>query len=322
MIVMVRIRPLLIAPALQPELFYLGWPYAYNRNMKEVDVLGMQISALTMREALQQIEALVKDHQDHYIVTPNPEFIMQALKDGAFREIINRADLKFADGIGILWAAWYLSIPMSRLSLLAEMQARVQLIITLTAIVLYPKFLTQVIPERITGADMIWEISKLASEKGWSIFLLGAAPGVAYQTSRKLQLLYPHLKIADVMPGPPYESEAEVVHRIQQVKPKFVFLAFPAAQQLRWMKAYTDGLGGTTMMGIGGAFDFIAETTPLNSPIEDSKARRAPKWLQDRGLEWLWRYWTQPWRKERIKIATIEFMKTVMKYKLAKSGVN
>lgn len=288
--------------------------------MQRIDVLGVQISAVTTPEALNKVADLVRDKKNHYIVTPNPEFVMQALKDGSFREIINESDLALADGIGILWAAYYLSIPISKFLPLAKIQAVIQLFLTGLSIVLNPKILTKVIPERITGADMLWEISKLASERSWSIFLLGAAPGVAYQASRKLQLLYPALQIADVMPGPPYESEAEVIARIKLVKPKFVFLAFPAKEQLHWMKTYASNLDGITMMGIGGAFDFIAEATPLNSPVKDSKARRAPKWLQIRGLEWLWRYLIQPWRRERIKTATIDFMKTVKAYKLARNN--
>lgn len=285
--------------------------------MNKTDILGVKISTVTTPQALNKVADLIRDKKDHYIVTPNPEFVMQALKDGNFREIINGSDLALADGIGILWAAYYLSIPISSFLPLAKMQAVVQLFLTGLNIVLNPKMLTKVIPERITGADMLWEISKLASERGWSIFLLGAAPGVAYEASRKLQLLYPNLQIADVMPGPPYESEVKVIARIQLVKPKFVFLAFPAKEQLRWMKTYTGNLGGVIMMGIGGAFDFIAEATPINSPVKDSKAKRAPKWLRDRGLEWLWRYLIQPWRRERIKTATIDFMKTVKAYKLA-----
>lgn len=287
--------------------------------MKKVDVLGIQISAITMSQALKEIGGLVKDRRGHYIVTPNPEFVMQALRDGNFREIVNKADLALADGVGILWAAKYLSIPISSFKPLARAQVWVQLVLTGINIVLFPKALTSIIPERITGVDMVWEISKLAADKGLSVFLLGAAPGVAYDTSRKLQLLYPKLKIADVMAGSPHESEEEVISRIQQVKPHFIFLAFPATEQLRWMQKYSSEFKNTVMMGIGGAFDFIAEATAMNAPTKQSKARRAPKFLQDRGLEWFWRYLTQPWRKERIKVATIEFMKTVLNYKLAKN---
>jgi len=287
-------------------------------NRRRVDILGVQIDALTMPQALRRVEELARDRQSHYIVTPNPEFIMQALRDGKFREVVNNADLALADGVGILWAAKFLSIPLSSWQPLAQIQVWVQLFITGVGVVVYPKWLNSVIPERVTGVDMLWEISKLSSERGLSIFLLGAAPGVAYEVSRKLQLLYPKLQITEVMAGPPYEPEAEVVRRIKEVKPHFIFLAFPAAEQLRWMKEYTPQLDRGVLMGIGGAFDFIVGATAVNDPTNQSRAVRAPRWLQRRGLEWVWRYLTQPWRKERIKTATIEFMRTVLEYKLAR----
>ncbi|MBN2585256.1 WecB/TagA/CpsF family glycosyltransferase [Patescibacteria group bacterium] len=287
-----------------------------NRN--RIDILGVQIDALTMSQALKKAEELARDRKAHYIVTPNPEFVMQSLKDGHFREVVNGADLALADGIGILWAAKFLSIPLSRVAWWARVQAWMQLFIIGVGVVIYPKWLTSVVPERITGVDMLWEISKLASEKNLSIFLLGAAPGVAYEVSRKLQMLYPRLQIAEVMAGPPYEPEAEVLDRIKQVKPHFIFLAFPATEQLRWMRQYTHQLNRGVLMGIGGAFDFIVGATSINDPTKGAKAVRAPQFLQRRGLEWVWRYLTQPWRKDRIKTATIEFMRTVLEYKLAR----
>jgi len=178
--------------------------------------------------------------------------------------------------------------------------------------------LADVIPERVTGADMVWEISKLAAKRGWSIFLLGAAPGVAEEAAHCLRWLYPNLTIAGVTEGPPYESEAQVIQRIQTLKPKFIFLAFPAAEQLRWMSTYVNQMESTIMMGIGGALDFIAGGVAINAPEGETKpAKRAPVWLQKRGLEWLWRYLTQPWRRARIKIATIDFMAKVVEFKLS-----
>ncbi|OGB74529.1 hypothetical protein A2V68_02880 [candidate division Kazan bacterium RBG_13_50_9] len=288
-------------------------------SRETVDVLGVQIDVLTMPQALKRAAQLAQDGRGHYIVTPNPEFIMQALGDGRFREVINRADLSLADGVGVLWAAKFLSIPISRFCGLAYLQAWVQMVLSGIGIILCPRSLTSVLPERITGVDMVWEISKLASERGFKVFLLGAAPGVAYEVSRKLQMLYPKLLVVDVMAGPPYEPEAEVIRRIKDIKPQFLFLAFPATEQLRWMRDYSHALPGVVMMGIGGAFDFIAEAGAINAPSGDAtKARRAPRLLQKRGLEWLWRYFTQPWRKQRIKTATVDFIKIVFNYKLTR----
>lgn len=285
---------------------------------KTVDILGIKVDTFTTVEALDYIIQLANDGRSHYIVTPNPEFIMQSLQDKEFREVINSADLALPDGVGILWAAKYLSLPLVKSRPLAWLQAYWQWWCIGARIVIQPQSLTDVIPERVTGADMVWEMGKLASERGWSIFLLGAAPGVAEEAGKCLQWLYPNLHIVGITPGPPYESEAQVIAHIKETKPKFIFLAFTAPEQLRWMKTYARELDGAIMMGIGGALDFIAGGVAINAPEGETKpARRAPAWLQKRGLEWLWRYLTQPWRRARIKTATIDFMEKVVEFKLS-----
>lgn len=285
---------------------------------KTVEILGTKVDTFTAPQALDYIVQLAEDGKGHYIVTPNPEFVMQSLNDTEFREIINRADLSLPDGVGILWAAKYLALPISRYRWWACLQAYGQLISTGIEIVLRPKSLLAVIPERVTGADMIWEMSKLAAEHSWSIFLVGGAPGVARETADRLKLIYPQLKIAGVVTGPPYESESEVINQIKTNQPKFVFLAFTAKEQLRWMREYAAQLPGI-MMGVGGAFDFIAGTVAINAPMGSLRpAHRAPRWLQIRGLEWLWRYCTQPWRRARIKIATVGFISQVLRDKLSR----
>ena len=285
---------------------------------KTVDILGVKIDTLTAVEALNYIADLAATGSSHYIVTPNPEFIMQSLQDTEFREIVNAADLALPDGVGILWAAKYLSLPLYKWRPLAWVQAYWQWWCIGARIVIQPKALIDVIPERVAGADMVWEISKLAAERGWSIFLLGGAPGVAQEAGKCLQWLYPNLQIVGITAGPPYESEEQVVQHIKETQPKFIFLAFTAPKQLYWMKTYTQRLNGTVMIGIGGALDFIAGGVAINAPEGETKpARRAPVWLQKRGLEWLWRYFTQPWRRARIKTATIDFMEKVVEFKLS-----
>lgn len=284
---------------------------------KTVNILGINVDTFTTLEALDYIAEQVRSEKSYYIVTPNPEFAMQSLNNEGFREAVNLADLALPDGVGILWASKYLSLPMVKWQPARTIQAHIQLISTGCNIIFNPRSLTSVIPERVTGADMVWELSKLASKRGWKIFLVGAAPGVATTTAERLKLLYPNLEIAGALTGPPYDDEATVIEKIKETQPEIVFLAFPAKEQLRWMQTYTPKLNGVIMMGIGGALDFIASGVALNAP-ETSKqpARRAPDWLQERGLEWLWRYLTQPWRRKRIYAATIGFIREVLKYKL------
>jgi len=284
--------------------------------MNKVDILGVKIDAITLPQALQQLESMAVDNQGHYAVTPNAEFIMQAQTDANFKEVINQADLALADGVGPIWASKYLAIPLTKISWLAKIQAFWQLLYSGALIFLSPKSIFSVIPERISGSDMVWEISKLANERNLSIFLVGAAPNVAQTTAQRLKILYPNLKIAGAITGPPQDPESEVISKIQELKPNFIFLAFPASEQVRWIDKYASQISGV-MMGVGGAFDFIANAGAINAPAGDkSVAKRAPIFMQKRGLEWLYRYLTQPWRKKRIKTAVIDFTKAVFKHKL------
>jgi len=287
---------------------------------KTVDILGVNVDAVTVPMALEVITVLAEDDQSHAIVTPNPEFVMQAQTDTDFRTTINQTDLALPDGVGILWAAKYLSLPISKYPILTYIQAYASWIWTGLRIIWQPKYINSIIPERITGADMVWEISKLAEKKNWSIFLLGAADGIAAEAAKNLQWFYPNLKIAGITAGPPYENEESVIQQIKTSQPKFIFLAFPAKDQIRWIKTYKDQSKGSIFIGIGGALDFIAGGIALNAPENNKQpAKRSPEWLQKHGLEWIWRLFTQPWRRTRIYTAVFDFSLHIVRHKIIKT---
>ena len=160
-----------------------------------IEILGVSVNPITLAQALRAIDEMAQDDQNHYIVTPNPEMVMYARTCPEFRETLNRASLSLVDGFGLLWAAKYLSLPLTTISGLRDIQEFWQFIWTSAAIVLAPKAL-DIIPERLTGADMVWEIAKLASERDQSIFLLGGQPGVASTAGSLLQQMYPRLRLA------------------------------------------------------------------------------------------------------------------------------
>lgn len=281
---------------------------------KTTNILGVDVHTITLPEALDMITNMIRSKKNHYIVTPNPEMIMYAKSHEWFREVLNGASLSMADGVGLLWAAKYLSLPLTHIPTLRWIQEQWQYLWTSLYVVLVPKRL-DIIPERLTGADMVWEMTKLASDRNYRVFLLGAGPGVALKAARVMQELYPKLNVVEVMVGPPHEDEIDVIQRIKQTDPQIIFLAYPADKQMKWMKEMLPQLQNVTAIGIGGALDFIAEGTAMNAGVDASPAKRAPLWMQNRGLEWLYRYLTQPWRKDRIKTATIDFMRQVRDYK-------
>jgi N-acetylglucosaminyldiphosphoundecaprenol N-acetyl-beta-D-mannosaminyltransferase len=220
-------------------------------------ILGIRVDNVTTKETLALMERWVVERTPHQIVTVNPEFVMRAQHDEEFRVVLERAALALPDGVGLLWAARVLGQPLR---------------------------------ERVTGSDSLPEIAALGAEKGYRLYLLGAAPGVAAQAAEILRERNPGLQIVGTFAGSPAPSdEAEIIARITSAAPDFLFVAYGAPQQDLWIHRHLHRLGVPVCMGVGGAFDFIAGIAP-----------RAPLWMRQRGLEWLHRLLTQPWRWRRM----------------------
>ncbi len=146
------------------------------------------------------------------------------------------------------------------------------------------------LPERVTGSDGVPRIAARAAQAGWRLFLLGAAPGVAERAAAALQAQHPDLQIAGVYAGSPApEDEDAIVERVNASRADLLFVAYGAPEQDKWIARNLPRLDVRMAMGVGGAFDFIAGVVP-----------RAPAWMRQRGLEWLYRLYLQPWRLRRM----------------------
>jgi len=224
---------------------------------RSIYVLGVRVDDVDTAEALAIIEEYVRGGDSHQIVTVNAEFIMAAQRDEAFRRIINGASLALPDSIGVVWASHVLGSPLRA---------------------------------RVAGVDMMERLSHLAAAKGYGIFLLGAPPGVAELAAQRLCYRYPGLRVVGTYAGSPApEEEDEIVARIRQARPEFLFVAYGAPKQDKWIHRNLDRLDVPVAMGVGGAFDFIS-----------GRAVRAPHWMQRAGLEWLHRLIREPWRWRRM----------------------
>lgn len=155
----------------------------------------------------------------------------------------------------------------------------------------------QHLPERVPGSDLIYHLAEASAQLGWRLFFLGAAPGVAERAAHNLARLYPGVNVVGTFAGSPREAEApEICARIRAVAPDILLVAYGAPAQDLWIARHARALGVPVSIGVGGTFDFVAHVT-----------RRAPKWLQNLGLEWLHRLAHQPWRAKRIWKATVVF---------------
>ncbi len=236
----------------------LAGPEPAPATNKRITLLGVPVDAVTYGGWLAQIDKWLRHGgQARHVCTVNPEFIMIAQGDSIFRHILQRAALCVPDGVGLLWACRRFGFPLQ---------------------------------ERVTGSDGLPMIARVAAERGWRIFLLGAGPGVAERAAEILRARHPALEISGAHAGSPAaEEEDEIVARVNASGADILFVAYGAPQQDKWIARNLPRLQVTMAMGVGGSLDFIAGVTP-----------RAPLWLRKRGLEWLYRLFRQPWRWRRM----------------------
>ncbi len=283
----------------------------------KVDILNVKIDKITTKETLKKIKEFTKSSKPHYVVTPNTEMIMMAQKDDEFRKVLNNADLAIPDGIGILWAAKYLSIGKINLPIIKHLQAIWQMIYTGTFLIFCPRYCHSVLPERVSGTDIMPKIARDCAGEKCSIYLLGAGPKVAEKTAEELKKRYSYLKVCGTYSGSPKkEDENEIINRITKTKPSVLFVAYGPPEQEKWIYSNLNKLNVPVVLAVGGAFDFIAGAKSIKAKGISFKARRAPKIMRKLGLEWFWRLLTQPWRAGRIFISVPKFIYEVVKYKI------
>lgn len=266
---------------------------------EKIKILGVNFDKITSKEALEKISEWLSPgfhlKKKHFIVTPNPEFLITAQKDEKFRRILNKASLSIPDGTGILWAAKFKSISKEEDSKLKKFS---KWLVSLSMIPVSKRYLKTEFPERVTGVDLMKSICKLAAEKESKVFLLGAKKGVAEIATEKLIKKNPNLQIVGTYAGTPkIKHEKKIVRLINRVKPDILFVAYGAPAQEKWINRNYKKIDSLRLaIGVGGAFDFIAGTK-----------KRAPVSMQKTGLEWLYRLYKQPSRAKRIFNATIKF---------------
>lgn len=227
-------------------------------NPEAISILGIPVHPVTAAGALATVERYMAEPRLHQIATVNPEFIMAAQSDAAFRHTLRTADLCLPDGVGLLYAARYLG---------------------------------RTLTERVPGSEFIYSLAERAAERGWPLFLLGAAPGVAEEAAQILRARYPGLRIAGTHAGSPDVAENDdIVRRINASGAALLYVAYGAPKQDKWIERNRTTLATVRVaIGVGGSLDFVT-----------GRSARAPQWARDRGLEWLYRLYKEPWRWRRM----------------------
>ncbi|MEI6532986.1 MAG: WecB/TagA/CpsF family glycosyltransferase [Candidatus Roizmanbacteria bacterium] len=246
--------------------------------MKDTKLFNISLQYYKKSDILKKIVKNIEDdHQFLHIVSLNPEILVLAQHDKEFASIIEAGDIKIADGIGLIKACQLLQLPL---------------------------------PTHITGADLMGELLELAGSLRLRVCLIGGSTDVADEIAKCYQQKYPEAEffgtygISDMYSQDISIEEQALFTIVADRRPQLVFVAFGSPTQERWIWKHKDKLQGAVCMGVGGGFDFVS-----------GKVARAPRWMRNNGLEWLFRLILQPWRWRR-QLRLIEFIILVLKQKI------
>lgn len=147
------------------------------------------------------------------------------------------------------------------------------------------KLLNCSIPERVTGIDLFYRLLHLSANRGYPVYFLGAKNEVVEEVKKRIQHLYPQLTVAGYSHGYFWDFEKDIVKEIRESGARLLFVAISSPKKENFINKWKESLGVDFVMGVGGTFDVVA-----------GKVKRAPVWMQNVGLEWLFRLCQEPSR--------------------------
>ena len=239
--------------------------------------MNTEIDNLTMQEALETIDALIQENKNAYVVTPNVDHIVQLETNKELQDVYANASLILTDGKPLLWIAKWYGTP---------------------------------IKEKISGSDLFPLLCDMAAKKGYSMFFLGAAEGVAAKAADNLMNKYKGLQVIGTY-SPPYgfENDSSEMNKIdamiKKARQDILIVGLGCPKQEKFIYNNYKKLGVPISLGLGASFDF-----------EAGNIKRAPKWMANHGLEWLFRITQDPKRlMKRYLINDMKIFKLAVKYR-------
>ena len=229
--------------------------YIDKDQIPTCNIMGVKIAAINMDWLMDFTKRHVKALSGDYICVSNVHTTVTAYEDDGYRGVQNGGILAIPDG--------------GPLSSVGRKRG-------------YPDM------ERTTGPSYLEEILKRSGENGWSHYFYGGTEETLEKLKDVLKTKYPEVTVAG-MYSPPFrslteEEDVQIVERINETEPDFVWVGLGAPKQENWMAAHQGRIHGL-MVGVGAAFDYMA-----------GNIQRAPQWMQKCSLEWLYRLMQDPKR--------------------------
>lgn len=245
--------------------------------MARMKFMNTEIDNLTMQETLQAIDQLIQEDGNSYVVTPNVDHIVQLETDKELQDVYANAALILTDGKPLLWIA---------------------------------KLYGTQIKEKISGSDLFPLLCDMAAKKKYKMFFLGAAEGVAAKAAENLKKRYSGLQVAGTY-SPPYGFEKDaleikkIAEMIKEAQPQILIVGLGCPKQEKFIWNNREYLNVPVSLGLGASFDF-----------EAGNIKRAPRWMQKCGFEWLFRITQDPKRLfKRYIIDDMKIIKLIFKYR-------
>ena len=217
----------------------------------------LHVDVLTFDGAVDATIALCRQGAGGFVLTPNVDHVVVAESDDALKAAYDDASLSLVDGKPLVWLASAMNRPL---------------------------------PAKISGSDLLRPLIARAAAEGLSCFFLGGKEGIAQKAADILAADHPGLKVAGCF-SPPFgfeknpEEDARVVDVVRKARPALLFVALGAPKQELWMHKHRAALAPTVGLGIGASLDFVAGVV-----------QRAPAWMSQAGLEWVYRLGQEPRR--------------------------
>ncbi len=223
------------------------------------------VDRVTFDGALAAISAMVTSGSGGAVFTPNVDHVVLAEEDEDFRRAYADVDLAVADGMPIVWASHMLGVK---------------------------------VPGKISGADLVPRLLERAEAKGWRVYLLGGADGVAAKACERLSAKHPRLSVVgfaspQIDMSEPTSERRQIIEDVKAAAPDIVLVGLGAPKQELFIHEVVHALRPAVLLGIGASLDFLAGTV-----------RRAPPWISAAGLEWAYRLASEPrrlWRRYLVR---------------------
>lgn len=245
--------------------------------MQKQQLLNTYVNNLTMSETIDAVEELIKSEKKSYVVAINVDVVIKIENDPYLKKIVDNADMVLVDGKPLVWISNFYGKPLKA---------------------------------KISGSDLVPLLCEEASKKQYSIFIIGGKEGVAEQAKQNLEKRLPGIRIVGTY-APTYgfeKNDAElnkINTLLSEAKPELLIACFGCPKQEKWIFENISKYDAKVSICAGATVDFLA-----------GNIKRAPRWMSEHGLEWLYRFLQEPKRMfRRYFIDDMKIFRLILKYK-------